>query len=163
MKKLTFILAAILLAFGLSACSLYAPAGGTQTPPDTGTEDTEGEENMQLFITVGETRLETELEENVATAALIERLQTAPITINMSDYGGWEKVGGFGFGLPTSNRQITTQPCDFVLYSGNQLVIFYGSNEWSYTPLGRITGVTPTQLKAVLGDGDVTVTLSLSD
>ena len=79
----------------------------------------------------------------------------------MSDYGGWEKVGSFGFSLPTSNEQITAQPCEFVLYQGNQLVIFYGSNSWSYTRLGKIDNITQSELIAILGTGNVTVTLSL--
>ncbi|MDE7406399.1 MAG: hypothetical protein K2M89_05970 [Clostridiales bacterium] len=118
---------------------------------------------MQIYFTIGNTTLAATLEDNTATAALKERLKTSPITIEMSDYGGFEKVGGLGFDLPTSNEQITTQPCDFVLYQGNQLVIFYGSNSWSYTRLGKITGVTSAQLKTVLGNGSVSVTLSLSN
>lgn len=116
---------------------------------------------MQIYFTIGETKLTATLVDNSATAALKEKLKTAPITINMSDYGGFEKVGGFGFSLPTSNEKVTTEPCDFVLYQGNQLVIFYGSNSWSYTRLGKITGVTASELKAVLGSGSVTVTLSI--
>lgn len=120
-------------------------------------------ESMQIYFTVGNTILAATLEDNTATAALKERLKTSPVTIEMSDYGGFEKVGGLGFDLPTSNEQITTHPCDFVLYQGNQLVIFYGSNSWSYTRLGKITGVTSAQLKTVLGNGSVSVTLSLSN
>lgn len=116
---------------------------------------------MQIFITVGETKLSATLEDNSATEALYKKLSVAPITIGMSDYGGWEKVGGFGFDLPTSDEQITTKPCEFVLYQGDQLVIFYGSNSWSYTRLGKITGISPDELRGVLGDGDVTVTLSI--
>lgn len=151
MKKLICILTTvILLVFGLAACA------------NTPSSDGDKEETMQLYITVGDTRLTTELEENAATAALCERLKTAPLTIDMSDYGGWEKVGYFGFDLPTSNRQITAQPCDFVLYQGNQLVIFYCSNSWSYTKLGKITGISADELLAVLGSGDTSVTLSVS-
>lgn len=118
------------------------------------------EANMQIYITAGDTRLTATLEDNSATAALKERLKTAPVTIDMSDYGGFEKVGDFGFNLPASDEQVTTQACDFVLYRGNRLVIFYGSNTWSYTRLGKITGVTPDELKTILGNGNVTVTLS---
>ncbi len=121
-----------------------------------------GKENMKFYFTVGDTVLAATLEDNPATAALKEKLKAAPITINMSDYGGFEKVGDLGFDLPTSNERVTTQPCDFVLYQGKQLVIFYGSNSWSYTRLGKITNVTPTELKNVLGNGSVSVTLLLS-
>lgn len=125
-----------------------------------GIKPTESKEGSRFYITVGNTRLSATLENNAATAALKERLKTAPITIDMSDYGGFEKVGNLGFDLPTSNTQITTETCEFVLYEGNKLVIFYGSNTWSYTRLGKIIGVTPEELKSILGNGNVNVTLS---
>ncbi len=118
--------------------------------------------DKKITFTIGERELSASLVENAATEALAERLETGPITIEMNDYGGWEKVGSFGFSLPASNEQMTAQPCDYVLYQGNQLVIFYGSNSWSYTPLGRIDGVESAELKQILGSGDVTVTISLA-
>lgn len=118
--------------------------------------------DKKITFTIGERELSASLVENAATEVLAERLETGPITIEMNDYGGWEKVGSFGFSLPASNEQMTAQPCDFVLYQGNQLVIFYGSNSWSYTPLGRIDGVESAELKQIMGSGDVTVTISLA-
>ncbi|MCM1368168.1 MAG: cyclophilin-like fold protein [Roseburia sp.] len=119
-------------------------------------------QSMKFYFTIGSTHLAAEFEDNAATAALKERLKTSPVTIEMSEYGGFEKVGDLGFSLPTDNKQITTQPCDFVLYQGDKLVIFYGSNSWSYTRLGKITGVTADELHSILGSGSTTVTLSLS-
>lgn len=119
--------------------------------------------NSTINLSIGNKTLTATLVDNSATKELVEKLKTAPITINMSDYGGWEKVGGFGFNLPTSNEQITAQPCEFVLYQGNQLVVFYGSNSWSYTRLGKIDNITQAELQEILGDGDVTITLSLND
>lgn len=84
-----------------------------------------------------------------------------PLTLNMSDYSGVEKVGSLGTGLPTGNQQITTQSGDIVLYNGNQIVIFYGSNSWSYTRLGRVDDLSGW--KEALGSGDVTVIFSLED
>ena len=118
--------------------------------------------DKKITFTIGESELSASLVENAATEVLAERLETGPITIEMNDYGGWEKVGSFGFSLPASNEQMTAQPCDYVLYQGNQLVIFYVSNSWSYTPLGRIDGVESAELKQILGSGDVTVTISLA-
>ena len=118
--------------------------------------------DKKITFTIGERELSASLVENAATEVLAERLETGPITIEMNDYGGWEKVGSFGFSLPASNEQMTAQPCDYVLYQGNQLVIFYVSNSWSYTPLGRIVGVESAELKQILGSGDVTVTISLA-
>lgn len=44
-----------------------------------------------------------------------------------------------------------------MLYSGNQLVIFFGSNTWSYTMLGHIEGLSEQELSALLGPDSVTV------
>ena len=85
-------------------------------------------------------------------------MQEEPVTIQMSDYAGFEKVGDLGTDLPASDRQTTTQAGDIVLYQGNQIVIFYGSNSWSYTRLGRIDDLTGWE--EALGNGDVTLTLS---
>lgn len=113
--------------------------------------------NSPVYLKIGDTTLTAELEDNAATRALMSKL---PVTVDLRDYGGWEKVGDLGFSLPTSNEQITAKPCDFVLYQGNQLVIFYGSNSWSYTRLGRIQNLNASQLREILGSGNVTVTLT---
>lgn len=95
----------------------------------------------KLYITVnGETRIAT-LADNAATDALCGMLAAGQVTINMRDYGGFEKVGDLPQSLPTSNSQITAQPGDIMLYQGYQMVIFYGNNSWSYTRLGRDAGV----------------------
>ncbi len=99
---------------------------------------------------------------NSATETLTAMLSEAPVTIMMEDYGGFEKVGELPRALPTSNSQITTVPGDIMLYQGNNIVIFYASNSWSYTRLGKIDGATATNLQEFLGNGDVSLTLSLS-
>lgn len=83
-------------------------------------------------------------------------MRESPITIRMSDYGGFEKVGSLGESLPTSDRQTTTEEGDIVLYSGNQIVIFYGTNSWSYTRLGHVDDLDGWE--EALGNEDVTVT-----
>ncbi len=122
------------------------------------------EENMteRLYITIGSKTLPVTLVKNNATEALMAALATSPITYQADDYGGFEKVGPLGMSLPTSNQQLTTQAGDVILYSGNQIVLFYGSNSWSYTRLGRIEYSTLEQLKSFLkaGQGRVSVTLS---
>lgn len=116
-----------------------------------------------VYLTAnGKTRSVT-LSDNSATTALKDLLKEGDITVRMSDYGGFEKVGALPQALPTSNSQITTQPGDIMLYQGNQMVIFYGSNSWSYTPLGKINDATSENVKEFLGDGSVEVTVSLTD
>lgn len=117
---------------------------------------------MKLNITIDGKTLPVILVENEATRALVAALQESPITYEADDYGGFEKVGALGRSLPTSNQQITTEAGDVILYSGNQIVLFYGSNTWSYTRLGRIQYTTLDELKSFLkaGQGRISVTLS---
>ena len=91
------------------------------------------------------------------------RLAQGPVDIRMEDYGDMEKVGSFGFSLPRNDASTTTSPGDMVLYQGNSLVIFYGSNSWSYTRLGRLDDASTRErvLELLGGVGTVTVTLSL--
>ena len=122
------------------------------------------EENMteKMYITIGNQTLPVTLVKNNATEALMAALAANPITYEADDYGGFEKVGALGMSLPTNNQQLTTQAGDVILYSGNQIVLFYGSNSWSYTRLGRIEYESLEQLKSFLkaGQGRVSVTLS---
>ena len=115
---------------------------------------------MSMRVEVGDHTFTATLEDNEAVRTLKEMMAEAPIVIEMSDYSGFEKVGPLGTSLPTSNSQTTTHAGDIVLYNGNQIVIFYGSNSWSYTRLGHIDDLTGWE--DALGSGDVTVTFSLN-
>lgn len=115
----------------------------------------------KVLLKVGGNSMTATLTDNEATRELRKLLEQGDITIRMSDYGGFEKVGALPQSLPTSNTQITTVPGDIMLYQGNQMVIFYGSNSWSYTRLGKIDGATLSNLRQFLGNGDITLTLSL--
>ena len=116
-----------------------------------------------IKITVSGKTLSVKIEDNEATKALVAALREASITYEAHDYGGFEKVGSLGRSLPTSDTQITTQAGDVILYSGNQIVLFYGSNTWSYTRLGKIQYDSLEELKSFLkaGEGNISVTLSL--
>ena len=120
-------------------------------------------ETKNMNITIDGTTLSVVLDDNAATRELAEALKLGAITYNADDYGGFEKVGALGRSLTTSNQQITTQAGDVILYNGNQIVLFYGSNSWSYTRLGRLQYDSLDQLKSFLkaGQGRVSVTLSL--
>ena len=117
----------------------------------------------EIKITVSKKTLSVKIEDNAATKALVDALREASISYEANDYGGFEKVGGLGRTLPSSDSQITTQPGDVVLYNSNQIVLFYGSNSWSYTRIGKIQYGTLEELKSFLqaGKGTVSVTLSL--
>jgi len=119
---------------------------------------------QKLYITIDGKTLPVVLVNNAATQALVAALKEGDITYEAHDYGGFEKVGALGRSLPTSNTQITTQTGDVILYSGNQIVLFYGSNSWSYTRLGRMEYASQAELESFLkaGQGNVMVKLSLS-
>ncbi|MBQ8151500.1 MAG: hypothetical protein IJ070_01890 [Firmicutes bacterium] len=99
-------------------------------------------------------------EANESVAALRELVADGPLTVAMSEYGGFEQVGALGTSLPRNDVQITTQAGDIVLYSGNNIVIFYGSNSWAYTRLGHIE-LSSSEMPELLSHGDVTVKLSV--
>ena len=120
------------------------------------------EENIDMIkIKVNSNVLEVKLEDNEATRSLIERLKNGDISVNANEYGGFEKVGNLGFSLPRNDKSITTSAGDIVLYQGNQISLFYNSNSWSYTKLGKVQNVSGAELKNILGSGDVTLILSI--
>lgn len=120
--------------------------------------------DYKMNITIdGQTKSVT-LVDNAATKTLIEKLQQGPVTVTLNSSGGFEIWGALGFSLPTSNQQITAQPGDVILYNGSNICIFYGSNSWSYTRLGKIDGLTGNELSTFLkaGQSNISVTLSLT-
>lgn len=127
-----------------------------QTPVDE-------KEAKRLQITIGETVLTVQMEENTATDRLMEILSKGDITVPMEDYGDFEKVGALPENLPQNDKETTANAGDIVLYQGNRLVILYGSNTWSYTRLGKIVNMPTEELKKVLGKGSATAILSLGD
>ena len=118
-------------------------------------------ENAMLSITVNGTTLTANLADNSSAQALRELLADGPRTIQMHDYAGMEKVGPLGRSLPTNNERIDTVAGDIILYQGNQIVIYYDTNSWNFTRLGKINGVSAQELREILGAGDVSVTFSL--
>ena len=116
---------------------------------------------VTLTLTIGESDIDVSWEENESVTALRNLVADKSLTIQMSMYGGFEQVGSLGTNLPRNDVRITTEPGDIVLYSGNQLVMFYGSNTWAYTRLGRIAGLSEQELRALLSNGNVELTLSM--
>lgn len=145
----------------IEGSSQSASLSGSENAGESSVEMNNMEENKvtNMNVQVGDMVFSATLEENEAVSALVEMMRESPVVIQMSDYSGFEKVGPLGTELPANNSQTTTQAGDIVLYNGNQIVIFYGSNSWSYTRLGHIDNLTGWE--DALGSGDVTVTLSL--
>ncbi len=144
------------------------PTSAMEAPPqaaerEKSTEMTTEETTMpeidttepMLLLTIDGTAVDVQWENNAAVAELYALAQNA-ITVNTSAYGGFEQVGSLPQSFSRSDAQMTTQPGDIVLYSGNQLVVFFGPNSWSYTKLGHISGLSTDELTVLL-DKDQTV------
>ena len=161
MKKLFITFIMLVLIMGFTACgNTNQPSGSEPAPIDSiHTVETEEITAMKMNVTIGDNSFTATLEDNTATHELIEMMEEAPVSIDMDDYSGFEKVGSLGRSLTTDNRQITTQPGDIVLYSGNQIVMFYGSNSWSYTRIGKIDDLSGWE--DALGNGNVTAVFSI--
>lgn len=117
----------------------------------------------KIIITIDGRSMSATLADNAAAKALVEKLARTDITITMTNYGGFEKVGTLPWSLPASDRQITTKPGDIMLYNGNNMVIFYGQNSWAYTPLGVLETTDSKEISDFVGSGSKQVTLSLAN
>lgn len=150
MKKIILSIAILLAVFSGTACAV---------------PESNGDDVMQrtMNITVDGRVLTARMDDNSSADALLERLEEAPITIEMEDYASMEKVGNLGFSLPRNDRPTDTEAGDLILYQGHNFVIYYDANSWNFTRLGRIEGVSATELRTILGRGDITVTLSIGE
>ena len=118
---------------------------------------------QKMYITIGDETHCITMEDNVGTRALMAALQADNITYTADDYGNFEKVGYVGQSFPTDNHQIATSAGDLVLYNGDNICIFYGSNSWSYTRIGKLDNLSAEEVRQFVkaGGGEVSITLSL--
>ncbi len=147
MKKLKYI---FIFLFVFSSCTMTLKDKQEQT------YQIEKEESV-MYVKIGDKSFQVVLEKNEAAKEFLN-LMNPSFTLSFQDYSGFEKVGYLGRNLTRSDESYTTKPGDIVLYNGNQIVVFYGSNTWNYTKLGHIEDVTDWQ--NALGTGDVTITFS---
>ena len=110
----------------------------------------------------GETRTAT-LSNNASADAFYALLAEGDITIDMHDYGGFEKVGPLATEIVRSDEDITTTPGDIILYLGSNVTIYYDVNRWDFTLLGHIDGATGENMREFLGEGNPSVTFFLTD
>lgn len=170
MKKLLILFVSAAIVTGITACTtakqfpinddLSADTASRTEAENENTDTTEYATAMKMNVQIGDRIFTATLEDNAAVRELTELMKQAPISISMSDYSDFEKVGALGRSLTTENHQITTSAGDIVLYNGNQIVIFYGSNSWSYTRIGRIDDLSGWT--DALGSGDVTAVFSIA-
>ena len=172
-KSFTFLFICIFLLLALSACGSKTTTGNeinsdvqkniiSQSSELGESTAEENKVNPELTMKINGEIVSVEWENNESVSALKELASESPITIQTSLYGGFEQVGSIGHSLPRNDERITAQAGDIVLYSGNQLVVFYGSNTWAYTRLGHITDKTPSELTALLGNDNATITISVN-
>ena len=178
MKRLILFLSAMLSLLSTDATAktlveYYSYTGNSQEIANTLTSQIEAdvtptfaEENTtmdKMYITIGGQTQSVTLVNNTATQELVAALQNAPITVTLND-NNFEIWGSLGRSLTTKNEQMTAQPGDVVLYSGQYICIFYDTNSWSYTRLGKIDGLSGSQLRTFLkaGQNNISVTLSLT-
>ena len=112
---------------------------------------------MKLII--GNTPVEVQWECNESMQALKEIAKDG-LTVQLSMFGSFEQFGPLGHQLPSHDTEITTQSGDIMLFCGDQIVVFYGSNTWAYTRLGRIIDRSQDEMRELLGRGDVTITVT---
>jgi hypothetical protein len=167
MKRI-YNIAILCLCLNLAGCGVNNNISESSAEPQSSaselsekrSETTAEEENVQIYISVGNKTLTATPEDNSSAEAFVALLQESPITINMSDYAGMEKVGSLGQSLPRNDTQLNVSAGDVILYQGNQITIYYGTNSWSFTKLATIPNITGDELLKILGTGDVTVTFS---
>lgn len=124
-------------------------------------ESRKEEKNMKMIVSVNEKKFTAVIEETSAAEAFIEMMRKEPVTVEMHDYAGFEKVGSLGRTLPSDDAETGTVPGDIVLYESSQIVMFYGTNRWSYTRIARIENLAGWQ--QALGSGDVTAVFTLAE
>lgn len=167
---MTRILYLLLAVLGLSGCGNGSSPADSAPPPSQSViseqessqsqDNSSSQEEPMLKITVGDQELLATFADNSSAEEFRDLLSQGPVTISMDDYGGFEKVGSLGTTLTRNDTRITTQPGDVILYQGNQITIYYGTNTWNFTRLAKIND--STDLQAKLGTGTVQVTFSLA-
>ena len=191
MRKFFLVAAWIIMALMLSACSRNTDAGASDDVDEVQIENqmgvqvqdeedspknselaadddhSENEEEkeeraeMKMNVQIGDYTFTATLEDNAAVEEFLDMMKEGPVTISMSDYSGFEKVGSLGRSLTASDEQTTTSAGDIVLYNGNNIVMFYGSNSWSYTRIGKIDDLS--DWKKALGSGSITAVFTLAE
>ncbi len=159
MRKLITIVLTILL-FTSTAC---ANENSKETISSDKGELSDMKISFQITSDSGNHKLTATLADNSSATAFYQLLEKGPVTIDMQDYGSFEKVGSLGTTLPRNDTQITTTAGDIILYQGNQITIYYDTNSWNFTRLGKVDGVTQAELKKILGKGDVTAVFSVME
>lgn len=170
MKKILFILTAIIMLF-MVGCTSEPDMTESQEPQsqynilsdeETSNYMNEKSENTNLTLSVDGTQLSVKWENNSSVSALKELAAGGNLTIKAHQYGGFEQVGSLPQRIESNDVHMTAEPGDIMLYSSNSVVVYYGTNTWSYTKLGHIENLSEAELQELLSGETVTLTFSLS-
>lgn len=112
-----------------------------------------------FYISAGGKQIKVKMVDNVATQKLSEMLDVGDLTINMTR-NGFEQYGSLGTSLPSEDTSITAQAGDVLLYNSDTICVFYGSNRYSYTRIGKVQNMDNDELKELLSGKSLTFTLS---
>ncbi|WP_432999815.1 cyclophilin-like fold protein [Treponema socranskii] len=153
-------LISVILAVMCIACACALDAGGDKNT-QAAKAGAAGANAMKITITVNGKTLTASLYDNSSARALVELLKKRSVTIDMHDYGNFEKVGELPVSLPRNDTPTNTDAGDLILYQGKSFVIYYDKNSWNFTLLGKLEGITKAELKALLGKGNVTAVLAV--
>ena len=164
MKKILSLIAVLCLTF--SACGNNDDEDVTPVEPQNIIQNVEQQTNTdipmdKLLITINDKTLTADFSDNSSAKALAETLAKSSITYQADDYGNFEKVGDLGQSFPKNDENITTEPGDIILYQGHNLCIYYAQNTLSFTRIAKIKGISKDELTEFLGEGEITVTLSV--
>ena len=155
----------LIALFFLVACSDAASHSSqpeAQTPKSSASSTSKaGEALVKLKIHVNDTTFTATLEENSSAKAFAEFLMQGDMTLDMHDYGSFEKVADLPRSFPRNDKQIDTDAGDIILYQGNSITIYYDKNSWNFTRLARIDNVNKKRLQQILGKGNLKATFSV--
>lgn len=173
-KKILFTMSFLLLLLSLMGCGakntdkLKESQTVTESLSDNATEkdnvtaidnNEASYEDTNINLYINETNIPVTWEDNDTVKEIRKEALLGDIVISMSMYSDFEQVGPLGKTYTRNDSQTTTLNGDIVLYSGNQIVVFYGSNTWAYTRLGKMN-LSEEDVIKLLSNGDVTLRIS---
>lgn len=121
----------------------------------------EQEDGINMRLIINSKEIPVTWEDNSSTRAILESAKKEEIVVKMHKYGGFEQVGDLDKTYPSSDKQTTTSCGDIVLYNSSSIVVFYGSNSWAYTRLGKIN-LPDDEIVSLLSGDDVTLIIRAS-
>lgn len=159
-RKMLYLSVLMIFVFLFSVCAQPNTKNNLGTNNDDNENFLTGGYTRMIKLIIGNTTLTATLVDNSSARALEDLLSKGDITLDMQDYGNFEKVAELGTTLPTNDEDFTTEAGDLILYLGRRFVIYYDTNTWDFTRLGKIDNITQSELKRILGTGNIKVTLS---